>query len=301
MLRVVRLQPLPISLALLTACAVAPASAQQRIQRALPLAADASVRIALMNGSLRIVGWGKDSLSVTGTAPRGQPFHIGGSGRAVKMGVWDDVEGKGGGGGAARLEVHLPERARVWVKTGPNAEVDVAAVTGGLDLNIVGGRIRVTGSPREVNAEAMDGSVEIDASATWLRAKTASGPIVVRGSAEDVGLSTVSGSIAFTGDRVERGRFESVTGNIHFRGAPARSGALHFDSHSGTIDVQLPATAGLDIQVTSISGSVENRLNSRKPITARDGRGRELAMLMGDGAARVTIRTFKGAVLLRPL
>ena len=38
----------------------------------------------------------------------------------------------------------------------------VSDVTGGLDVNIVGGSITVRGSPRELRAESMDGAVTVD-------------------------------------------------------------------------------------------------------------------------------------------
>jgi hypothetical protein len=41
-------------------------------------------------------------------------------------------------------------------------DVTASEVTGGLDLNVVGGSITVHGSPRELRAESMDGAVTID-------------------------------------------------------------------------------------------------------------------------------------------
>src|SRR5688572_6962043 len=55
-----------------------------------------------------------------------------------------------------KLELYVPKQARVWVKAG-SAEIEATGVTGGLDLNIVGGSVRVNARPRELLVESMDG------------------------------------------------------------------------------------------------------------------------------------------------
>lgn len=264
-----------------------------------PLDADGSLRILVLNGSVRVVGWSRDSVAVTGTAAKGQELFFGGTRRGMKVGLWDRSDP--GATLPSRLEVRVPAGSRVWLKTGYEADVDVSGVTGGLDINIVGGRVHVVGSPRELNVEAMDGDVEIDGSPAWLRAKSATGRITLRGAPEDVGLSTVSGAIVVDAPAgsagVGRGKFESVTGDVHFDGAVVRGGALDFDTHSGAIELRLPAAAAADVDVTTVAGTVDNAMSTARPIT--EMRNKRLAFSLGEGGASVTVRTFKGAVRLR--
>jgi hypothetical protein len=275
----------------------APAAAQQPVRRAFPLDADGSVRVFVLGGQVRVVGGAGDSVVVSGTVPDARQFHAGGNRRGVKLGVWE--EGVSDATGASRLEVRVPRRSRVWVKAGQSADVEASGVTGGLDLNIVGGAVRVRGAPRELNVEAMDGSVEITGSPAWLRAKTASGAITLRGASEDVALSSVSGSIRVADARVTRGRFESVTGDIRFDGAPERGGALTFDTHSGLVELRLPRATDAEFEVTTILGTIDNALSAARPAPGRDARGRELSFAIGGTpAAMVTVRSFKGRVAL---
>src|SRR5438477_5132416 len=60
----------------------------------------------------------------------------------------------------AQVEVWVPSRVRLWVKTA-TANIDVSGVDGGLDLNVVSGTIDVVANPRELNAEAIDGDINI--------------------------------------------------------------------------------------------------------------------------------------------
>jgi hypothetical protein len=264
-----------------------------------PLDADGSLRIFVLNASVRVVGWARDSVAVTGVAAKGQELLFGGTRRGLKLGLWDRSDPSAAL--PSRLEVHVPAGSRVWLKTGYVADVDVSGVTGGLDLNIVGGRVRVVGSPRELNVEAMDGDVEIDGSPAWLRAKSATGRITLRGAPEDVGLSTVSGAIVVDAPAgsagIARGRFESVTGDVRFGGAVARGGALDFDTHSGAIELRLPPAASADVDVTTVAGTVDNAMSAARPIT--EMRNKRLAFSLGEGGASVTVRTFKGAVRLK--
>jgi len=260
-----------------------------------PLDADGSVRVFLLNGSVRVTGWSRDSVAVSGTIAAGHDLFMGGDRRGVKLGAWNRADARDDA--PSQLEVHVPARSRVWVKAGYGADVTVSGVVGGLDLSAVSGAVRVSGSPRELTVESMDGDVLVEGSPAWLRAKTATGAITLRGTPEDVGLTTVSGPITIAGRTFARARFESVTGDIAFAGAPARGGALDFDTHSGLVDLRLPAALDADFDVTTIAGSVENAISTARPVA--EPRRQELAFTVGEGGARITARTFKGTVRLR--
>ncbi len=195
------------------------------------------------------------------------------------------------------LELFVPAGATVWAKSG-SAAIDVSGITGGLDLNIVGGSVTVNGSPRELNVESMDGKVTVSGSPTWMRVKTASGDVTVSGSCTDAGITTVGGSVLLRDGNYERARIEAVTGNVTFAGTVARAGNLTIDSHSGSIELQL-GKASLELAATTIAGSIVNNLTSRRPTPGREGRGQDLSLSLGTGEARVTVRSFKGSIRLQ--
>ena len=274
---------------------VAPeSSAQTKVNRGLKLNSDGAVRIYNLVGSVRVVGWNRDSVAVRGTLGKGNTLHLGGQGAGMKM----FVEGYDERNPApADIEVSVPARAKVWVKTA-TASIEVSGVTGSLDLYVVGGNIKVTGNPADVNAEAIDGSISIAGSPAWVRAKSASGDVSINGSSSDVTISTVSGRIDVDGARIERAKFESVTGNIRFAGSFDRGGLVNFDTHGGTIEIGIPASNGADFEVVSIAGKISNRLTSSRPVSGRYGRGAELITTNGNGGTRVVIKSFKGPVTL---
>ena len=269
--------------------------AQIKIERGLHLNADGAIRITNLVGSVHVTGWDRDSVSLRGSLPKGDKLFMGGSATGMKMFIepMNDRNPQ-----PSRLDVMVPARAKVWVKTA-TAEIEVSGVTGELDLYVVGGTISVTGDPTELNAEAIDGDIRVNGSPGWMRAKSASGEVTLKGSSRDLAISTVSGGITINGATLERAKIESVTGPIRFNGDIEKGAAIDFDTHSGALDITIPRKTGADFDVASITGTINNELNFSRVAKGRYGRGSELMMTNNSGGARVTVRSFKGPVTLR--
>jgi len=257
-----------------------------RIEQRWAFAADGSVRIVDPSGRIRVIGWDSDSLAVSGRGPG----HVAADGNASvrKLVVT----------GRAELEVHVPRAARVWVKSA-SADIDVVGVDGTLDLNSVAGAIHVVGTPADVTAETMDGPVELAGGTGRARVKTVTGAILLRGASVDLGASTLSGTIVVRaagwqrgGSGVQRGHFESVTGDVRFDGELGRGGIVELESQSGAIVLRVPGTTVADFDLLTIGGSVTNRLTADAP-----QRGM-LRFSTGSGGAQVTVRSFKGSISL---
>lgn len=277
-----------------------PLVAQQKVEIRRAVTPEMSMRVEGAFASLRVIGWDKDSIVVTGALPKG--FRIdGGIGgpegtpaRGGKLYI-DGPETLGPSGGA--LEIRLPVGATLWAKA-YSATIDISGVTGSLDLNIVSGHVTVNSSPRELSVASMDGDVTVNGSPTWTRLKTADGNIVLRGGSTDAGFTTVSGRIRQSDGAMERARFESVTGGIELFGDIARGGDFSIDTHSGAVDVQLAPKASVRIDAASITGAIENTPGKLRADIGRDGRGATLNTMYGEGSARLVIRTFKGTIRL---
>ncbi len=274
------------------------ASAQQRIDRRIPLNADASIRVLNLVGSIRVIGWDKDTLAVTGTlaAGAGKFFYFGGGARGAKLGV--DLPDDASTDQKSDLEVHVPARAKLWIKAA-TATIEVTDFRGGLDLYSVSGSITVKGAPAQVSAESMDGAIDISGTTPFARVKTADGSIKLTGTAEDVTATTVGGSISVQDEGFQRGRFETVTGDITFTGTVPRGASLTAESHSGKIAIVVPSDVKADFYVSNFQGAIVNELSSARARPVRERGGQELSFEMGLGGADVSARNFKGEVALK--
>jgi hypothetical protein len=268
---------------------------QKKLERRMALGMEGAIRISNMVGSVVVHGWNKDTVLVRAALAPGDQLFSGGGYTGVKMFVESAGERDPK---PSRLEVWVPSRVRLWIKTA-TANIDVSGVDGGLDLYVVSGSIDVAGNPRELNAEAIDGDIHINATTPWVRAKSATGSITFQGASADAAFSTVSGAVKVVGGVFERTKIETVTGPVAFSGHLDRSGAFDFDTHSGAIDIAIPERTSASFSVVSIAGKIANSLSKTSPVAGRFGRGSELITDVRDGGAKVTIRTFKGTVTLR--
>lgn len=284
----------------------ATAAAQQRVDRGWPLAGDhVRISVPVARGTITIAGWDRDSVAVTGTLTAGAGAFAGsGDGRVVKLGVESPSDGAPAGG--AELEVRVPHRARVSVK-GAGATIAVTGIDGWLDLAAATGDIRINGSPEDVRAETLSGAIEILGGTVRTRVKTVSGPITLRGAGVDVAAATLSGAILVRAAGyqrgaagIARGRFESVSGDVRFEGVLGRGAVIEVETQSGRIETRLSADVSAEIDVLSIGGTIDNRLTVGQATPRPGKQGYALRFTAGTGDAAVTIRSFKGAVVLAP-
>ncbi len=286
--------------ALASVAPVASAHAQQKVLLGHATTSTVSLKLFAAVGEIRVLGWDRDSVELSGVVPVGvkADMYAGAPlerAQGMKMFVEAPTEQSGREG---KLLLRVPRGARVWLKTG-SADMEVSGVTGGLDLNVVGGSITVHDSPKELRAESMDGSVTITGAPEWVRAKTATGDIILRGGM-DIGASTISGLIRTTGGMVERAKLESTTGAIVFASGVARGASIELETHSGAIDILLSPKSDVEIDAATITGVIDNRLTKLRPSSGRESRGMTLLTSTGNGSARITARSFKGTVQLRP-
>jgi hypothetical protein len=271
-------------------------SREQRIDRRMAVDQDVSIRIHNMAGSVRIEAWNRDTLAISGTISdaASNRFFVGGSRRAAKMGIEGPLELDQA---PAHLYIRVPARAKVWVKSA-TANITMNGLQGGIDAFSTSGNIRFEGNPDQLNVETMDGNVDVTAGGTWVRAKTASGTITIRGPGEDVGATTVSGTISMLSSGMRRARIESVTGDLSFSGWLTRDGALAIENHSGTIDILLPSDIYADFELSSYHGTIRNEFRPYTP-SAGQGSAEQVFSNGGGGGADISVRTFKGSIVLR--
>jgi hypothetical protein len=284
-------------IAALAVYAAGPAAAQRQVDERFAVRPDGMIRIHNLVGSVKVSGWTRDSIAVTGMVfeTKTDRFEIHTGEGGTKLGIWDSSEQ---GLKPSHLEIRVPARSNVWVKTA-GAEIVVFGVNGGVDLYSVSGNIHIEGAPREVYAESMGGGVTIAADTRSVRAKSGSGAIRLRGALTDLTATTVSGAIDVEGERVQRARFESVDGDIRWIGGFENHASLDFTSHAGAIEFALPSSAAAEFMVNTFEGGFDDRWGVKVVQGGSKLKGKELRFTIGAGGASVYVRTFKGPVVLR--
>lgn len=250
-------------------------------------------------GSLRIVGWNRDSVEIRGKFKPPSFFFVGTSagmklgydGMAMKMGVADTV---GPGNVNYALVVYVPRQSQLSVTTNAG-DIDATDVSG--TFHSSAGAIQLHGTASTLDVDAIAGSIDIDATASWVRARTGQGRLLIRGAVQDVDGSTIDGMLDVASPAIFRGRFSSVTGDIRYAGSPASGSLFEFSNHSGAVDFLLPRTVSSVFELSSVTGVIENGFTQVAPAAAG---AHSLRLNLGRGGAQVTVRTFKGPIRLRP-
>ncbi|HEY4306100.1 MAG TPA: DUF4097 family beta strand repeat-containing protein [Gemmatimonadaceae bacterium] len=247
-------------------------------------------------GSIRFIGWDKDSVVMRGRVGHNVRLEFSGQSNAPKVdGLKLGVEGHWTDGDAqpSDLVVYMPRGGRVAVRT-VSADISANGVSG--YFYTVSGNIRMSGQAASIEAETMNGSLDMNVATPWMKVRAGDGNLLLRGQPQDVDASTVAGTLSIATSTILRGQFASVTGDIHFVGDPPSHAILDFSSHSGTLDLLLPQSASAMLALSSITGAIENGFSRVRPTALTT---QSIRLSLGRGDAQVTARTFKGPIRLR--
>ncbi len=264
------------------------ALAQQRLDERRPATADGTIKITNELGSVHVIGWDRDTVAITGmldASAEGLDFSVSERETRIRVRLPENARALQ----SSQLVVNVPRRSHVAVRTS-TADIEVRDVDGALDLESVSGALRISGQPRMIYAESAGGNVIVDAATKVLRAKSVSGDVTVSRALGYLEVSTVSGNARVQGRRVWEGEITSVSGDIYYEGDFDSGGSFYIESHSGAVELRLPATVAADFEITTLrGGSIEN------DFAPPDKRG----FSTGGGGTRIRVKSFKGTVKLR--
>lgn len=279
--------------ALVLAAAAGPAWAQQPVDVRRPAAADGRVEIENLAGSIRVIGWNREEVAVSGTlGPGAEGISVKGGRHRTRIEVETERDPHSV---RSDLEIHVPAGSRVDVESF-SAGITVSEVTGALRAESVNGNISISGA-KEVDAQTVAGSVEVSGSAARVHAESVNGPVTVRGASGDLEASTVNGRLDVSGT-VERGHLETVSGSVRFDGDIQGEGSLDAEGVSGEIELVLPAKINADFSISTFSGDIENELGPA-PRAHKHAPEKEVEFTVGTGGATVSVKTLSGTIRLR--
>ena len=162
------------------------------------------------------------------------------------------------------------------------------------------GSLRAQGLRGDVVLEAATGSVEVtDITDAHLHVKTLSGPITltdIRNSRLDI--HSVSGNVDIrnvTGPSVE---VNSGSGRISYAGDPGPVGEYLLTSHSGDLDISIPASALVSIKARSIKGESDPEFPIASGFSA-PGAGNLLIKPGTITGSLFELRSFRGKIRLK--
>ena len=238
----------------------------QDFQKSYRLAQDSRVSVKNVSGAVIVKGYDGESIVVTGIK----------EGRDRDQITIEDLSN----GGNVEVKVRYPEHCncnasvRFEVKVPRSINYDYDA------FSSVSGDVEVDGAAGTLRAKSVSGNVRIKDANGTIDAKSVSGEVHVEKASGAVNAKSTSGNV-----RVDLVRVDGTN-------------RMEFGSVSGNVNVSLPAGVGAEIEMSTMSGSLETDF----PITIEKkeyGPGRSARGRVGDGARTLKMSSVSGNLNLR--
>lgn len=272
----------------------------QKVDAGHRAAPDCSIRLQGPIATIRVTGWDRDSIAVSGSLPKGARLEnmFGSEPGAAVRGVKMLVEGAPGQiRPAGIIELRVPFGARIVLHTG-SSDIEVTGLTGELDITMLGGSARVSASPRILTVDAIYATITLEGSPERVRLKSFEGDITMRGGSLNAEFSTAQGNIRVGGGMFDRAKFDATTGSVSFSGDLSGNASVSIGTHSAPVELHLSPKESVVIQVTTSMGTIEDALTRSEPSAGPGGRGQQLKTGLGKGMASIVVESFKGSVRL---
>ncbi len=257
------------------------------------------VSIEAIMGSIRIVGWDRNEVHITGTLGSGiKGLEITGDEDEVDIEVEYPHRHQG-------KPLDLESNLEIFVPTGSDVEIEtvkgtieIENVNGDLELETIHGGITVIGPASLVEAETVSGDIRISGSNKEVEANSVSGAVIVIGATGSIEISTMNGVIEVDVAKADNVALESMSGSIEFRGDLAADGDLTVEAYSSRIVLVLPSTLSASFEIETHSGDIENDFGPQPQRVDGFMPGKTLEFSLGDGSADVSVECFSGNVQL---
>jgi DUF4097 and DUF4098 domain-containing protein YvlB len=283
----------------------ADAGAAKPLERNYSFAADGSIEITNVRGSVTVTGTDQNAVTLSGSLGAGSRLAIEGSDHHLELRVESEQQGGwfGNHGPASdtTLVISVPHSASLKLDL-VSADSKVSGIDGrSLDVDNVSGKVQLNSTAHAIEVDSVSGSVTLEApkggAVERAHLQTVSGDIRATGVDGRVKLETVSGSISYTAPTVAEFNAETVSGTVDASAAPAKNARMHVETMSGHLRLNLPASLSARVTAETFSGNIKTDFGTVSK--TEFGPGSSLDARVGDGDARIETESFSGSIELR--
>jgi DUF4097 and DUF4098 domain-containing protein YvlB len=273
-----------------------------KVNETRPAKADGEVRISNLSGTVRIEGWDKNQVQVTGTlGPGVERLEITNDTGEVEIrvilprrGHYEDNDGD------ADLVIEVPKASRVEVNT-VSADVEAHDVTGPQELQTVSGGITLESKSADLSVKTVSGDVKVRGSApkAHMTLGSISGEIEADDLDGELDAETVSGDLRVGHGRFTRVKASATSGDLRYEAGIQSGGNYDFHNVSGDIELRVSRDASARYDLSSFSGDIDNSFGPAPQSASKYGPGKNLRFVNGKGDAEVNAETLSGEIHLQ--
>jgi len=273
-----------LGLAVLAACAKAPAAQAEEWTKSYTVSGRVNVHVDTNDGSVRVYtadtkqvelkviynGYTLDKNLTIESKQDGDRVNF--SARETMHWSWGIHVNR-----QLRLEVRMPRNADLNVDSG-DGSVEAEAIQGNLDIHTGDGRIRVAGAKGQIKLRTGDGSIEGRDLDGQINADSGDGHITLDGRFDTLNIKTGDGSI-----------------NAHAHPGSKVTSAWSIRTGDGSVDLTLPGDLNANIDASTNDGrislgipiTVEGQFSNSQIHGKMNGGGQSLSIHTGDGSIRL--------------
>ena len=255
-----------------------------------------AVEISNVAGTVRVTGWDRNEVEVTGELGEGTErldFAVVDKVTRVKV----ILPNRSNNVEDTDLVVRIPTASRLAVTT-VSADIEVQDVTGAQSLQTVSADIRTEAAAEDVECKSVSGDVAVNGSGkkALVTITTVSGDAMALKVAGEVNANTVSGNLTLGLGETTRSRLRSTSGDLTMASVLAADGRLDIESISGDVRLELHGPVNAEFDVTSFNGEIRNCFGPKAVSTSEYAPGKEWQFREGQGTGRVRIKTLNGDI-----
>ncbi len=274
----------------------AAAFAAEDINETKDAAADGTVEISNVSGSVEVQGWSRKQVEITGELGSDVDeliFERDGNDIFIKV----KVPRHHGRRIASDLVIKVPEASSLEINT-VSADIEVDNVEGEQELESVSGDIETDAHAEDIDVSSVSGDVIIvgDKKPMRSRLNSVSGDIEADSLSGEIEAETVSGDVEIVNGAFSRALAHSVNGEIVFHAQLLNDGRLDVETINGEVDIDFAGDISARFDIETFNGEIRNCFGPESERTSRYAPGRELMFSEGGGSGRVTIQTLNGDI-----
>lgn len=272
------------------------AAAADDIDESMGAAADGTVNISNIAGSVEVEGWSRNQVEITGELGDDVEdliFERDGDEITIKVTTRRrnsrDID--------SDLVVRIPQGSSLEINT-VSADIEVVNVSGEQSLESVSGDIETEAHDSDMDVNSVSGDLEVEGDNQSMRSRlsTVSGDIDTENLAGEISVESVTGDLVVVNGSFSRASLGTVNGEIIFHARLLDDGRLDIETVNGDVDVEFDGDVSARFNIETFNGEIRNCFGPDAVRVSEYTPGYELKFTEGGGSGRVTIETLNGAV-----
>jgi len=190
--------------------------------------------------------------------------------------------------------------------TADEAKVDYdVTVPAGVSVNVstTSAPITADGISSDIELSSETGQITVhNIAKSHVHVRSVTAPVTLQNvTMSRVDIQSTGGAVQLKNVNGQRLAAGTTSGNIDYEGDCSGGGSYILTTHSGAINVTLPATASVDLTARSTTGAVENDfpLQQKPHISFVPQQGRSFAGTSNSGSSSVELQSFSGKIRVK--